>query len=91
MATNVTGVRVENCEISGHGYALDSSRLSPKLVNKCTIIVKLILRPWSRQHGVVMNGTESGVDSSRVYSVGCSGVRVSGRVEVVFDWFYEVL
>jgi len=25
-----------------------------------------------------MIGTESGVDSSRVYSVGCSGVRVAG-------------
>ena len=34
----------------------------------------------SRQHGVVMNGTDSGIDSSRVYSVGCSGVRVSGKV-----------
>ena len=34
----------------------------------------------SRQHGVVMNGTDSGIDSSRVYSVGCSGVRVSGKI-----------
>ena len=90
MATNVTGVRVENCEISGHGYVPDSSTLQT-LVNKCLIIVKLILRSWNRQHGVVMHGTESGIDSSRVYSVGCSGVRVSGTVEIVCDWFYDVL
>ena len=46
LAINVTGVRVEDCEISGHG-----------------------------QHGVVMNGTDSGVHGSSVYSVGCSGVQ----------------
>ena len=51
LAINVTGVRVEDCEISGHG-----------------------------QHGVVMNGTDSGVHGSSVYSVGCSGVRVAGGV-----------
>ena len=49
LAIDVNNVRVEDCEISGHG-----------------------------QHGVVMNGTDSGVDSSSVYSVGCSGVRVAG-------------
>jgi hypothetical protein len=46
-----SGVRIENCDVSGHG-----------------------------QHGLVMNGTGSGVDSSRVYSVGCSGIRVAGGV-----------
>lgn len=51
VAMNVTGLRVESCDISGHG-----------------------------QHGVVIVGDQSGVDSSRVYSVGCSGVRVSGGV-----------
>jgi hypothetical protein len=51
LAINVTGVRVEDCEVSGHG-----------------------------QHGIVMNGTDSGVDGCRVYSVGCSGVRVAGGV-----------
>ena len=30
------------------------------------------------QHGVIINGSDSGVDGSRVYSVGCSGVRVAG-------------
>ena len=45
------GVRVEDCEISGHG-----------------------------QHGVVMNGTYSGVHGSSIHSVGCSGVRVAGGV-----------
>jgi hypothetical protein len=49
LAFDVTNVRVEDCEISGHG-----------------------------QHGVVLNGSASGVDGSRVYSVGCSGVRVAG-------------
>ena len=51
VGMNVTGLRVENCDISGHG-----------------------------QHGVAIVGNKSGVDSSRVYSVGCSGVRVSGGV-----------
>jgi hypothetical protein len=51
LALGVDSVRVEECEISGHG-----------------------------QHGVVMNGTDSGVTSSSVYSVGCSGVRVAGGV-----------
>ena len=49
LALNVTGVRIEDCEISGHG-----------------------------QHGAIVKGTASGIDSSRVYSVGCSGVRVAG-------------
>lgn len=51
LAIDVTGVRVEDCEISGHG-----------------------------QHGLIMNGTNSAVDGSKVYSVGCSGVRVAGGV-----------
>jgi hypothetical protein len=51
LAFNVTGVRVEDCEISGHG-----------------------------QHGVVMNGTDSGVRGSNVHSVGCSGIRVAGGI-----------
>ena len=49
LALNVTGVRVESCDISGHG-----------------------------QHGVVITGNESGVSDSTVWSVGCSGIRVSG-------------
>ena len=51
LAYDVTGVRVEDCEISGHG-----------------------------QHGLIMNGTDSGVHRSSVFSVGCSGVRVAGGV-----------
>ena len=51
LALNVTGVRVEDCQISGHG-----------------------------QHGVVITGSDSGIDGSTVTSVGCSGIRVSGGV-----------
>jgi hypothetical protein len=51
LGNNVTGVRVEDCEISGHG-----------------------------QHGVVLLGNRSGVDSCHVSSVGCGGVWVVGGV-----------
>jgi hypothetical protein len=46
---NATFVRVEGCDVSGHG-----------------------------QHGIVIVGSDSGVASSHVHSVGCAGIRVIG-------------
>ena len=39
-----------------------------------------VWRTGHGQHGAVVKGRDSGIDGSRVYSVGCSGVRVAGGV-----------
>jgi hypothetical protein len=74
-AINHTGVRIENCEISGHGTLAGRTY--------CTLAhsfprTRPIRSRGTGQHGVVVIGDNSGVADCNVYSVGCSGIRVSG-------------
>lgn len=79
MTSNLTAARIHADHITLRGLAIRHARGNGVLaLNVSNVRMENCTVSGHGQHGVVIVGTHSGVEHSRIYSVGCSGVRVAG-------------